>query len=76
MSIKETSMAISSCSCSSTSNLATQYAEQLAQKLQDRHRTDTAGTVAPGKSGVPIQGGDAPRNGLGESTGLLVSMTA
>lgn len=69
-------MSIDSCSSSSTSNLATQYAEQLASTRQDRLHSAKPDPNDPTQPGAQAQVGGTPRNGLGDHIGTLVNTTA
>lgn len=74
-------MAVESCtSCSSASNLAAQYAEQLAEGTRNRRAAE--GLDKPGVSsttvvtGNPAQNNRPTVNGLGETVGVLINTTA
>jgi len=69
-------MPINSCSSCASSNLATQYAEQLAEKLQDRLRGVKPDPNDPIQSGVSPQADGATVNGLGEPVGTLLNTSA
>jgi hypothetical protein len=69
-------MSINSCSSCSSSDLATQYAEQLISKLQDRRQSAQSDPGAPNQSGAGAQTSGATSNGLGENVGTLVNTTA
>jgi hypothetical protein len=69
-------MSVNSCSSCASSNLATQYAEQLAEKRLDRLRGIEPDPNKPGQTGVSAQSGGATVNGLGERVGALLDTSA
>ncbi len=69
-------MAINSCSSSDSRNVATQYAEELAMKAQDRLRGTEPKPDKSNQSGTAPQAGGETVNILGERVGGLVSTSA
>jgi hypothetical protein len=71
---EEIILSINSCSSCASSNLATQYAEQLSEKLQDRLRG--LETPKPGQSDAFQTDSSATVNTQGEAVGVLVNTSA
>lgn len=70
-------MPINSCSSCASSNLATQYAEQLSDTARDRLRGgDVKDAKQPGQADASIQTGGATVNTLGEAVGVLINTSA
>jgi hypothetical protein len=69
-------MPINSCSSCTSSNIATQYAEQLMTKLQDRSHSTKTDANALNPSGSTSQDGVPTINGQGEPVGAQVNTSA
>lgn len=71
-------MPINSCSSCATSNLATQYAEQLSDTARDRLRGGIEANDAkqPGQPDASTRTGGVSVNTLGEEVGALINTSA